>query len=96
MGFQLKNEKNFYWGIDIAARGSDVKEDNIIDIIVADSTDIIDVNGNTATVRFWERGAQTQFVFGKIFPVIGPNENSGFFSWSLGFIYQKLGLRIWK
>ena len=67
-GFQLKNEKNFYWGIDIAAlAGSDVKEDNIIDIIVADSTDIIDVNGNTATVRFWERGAHTQLVLGQIF-----------------------------
>tara|TARA_A100001015_G_scaffold132793_1_gene147358 strand:+ start:1189 stop:1680 length:492 start_codon:yes stop_codon:yes gene_type:complete len=85
MGFQLKNEKNFYWGIDFAAlAGSDVKEDNIIDIIVADSTDVIDVNGNTATVRFWERGAQTQFVLGKIFPVIGPNENSGLFNYFKG------------
>ena len=84
--------KNFYWGIDIAAlAGSDVKEDNIIDIIVADSTDVIDVNGNTATVRFWERGAQTQFVLGKIFPVIGPNENSGvFFQGGLGFMYHKI------
>ena len=92
IGFQLKNEKNFYWGFDIAAlAGSDVKEDNIIDIIVADSTDVIDVNGNTATVRFWERGAQSQFVLGKIFPVIGPNENSGvFFQGGLGFMYHKI------
>ena len=66
MGFQLKNEKNFYWGIDIAAlAGSDVKEDNIIDIIVADSTDIIDVNGNTATVRFWgKRCTENPICFG--------------------------------
>ena len=92
IGFQLKNEKNFYWGLDIAAlAGSDVREDNIIDIIVADSTDIIDINGNTATVRLWERGAQTQFILGKIFPVIGPNENSGvFFQGALGFMYHKI------
>ena len=51
----------------------------------------VTINGNTATVRFWERGAQTQFVLGKIFPMIGPNENSGvFFQGALGFMYHKI------
>jgi len=92
MGFQMKNEKNFYWGFDAATlAGSNVKEDNIIDIITADSLDIIDVYGHTATIRFWERGAQAQVVLGKIVPVLGPNENSGiFFQGGLGYIYHKI------
>jgi len=92
VGFQMKNEKNFYWGFEGAAlAGSKVKEDNIIDIITADSLDIIDVNGNTASIRFWERGAQARVVLGKIFPCVGPNTNSGiFFQGGLGYIYHKI------
>ena len=92
VGFQMKNEKNFYWGIDFAAlAGADVKEDNVIDVITADSLDIIDVNGHTASIRFWERGAQSQLILGKIIPVLGPNENSGiFFQGGLGYMYHKI------
>ena len=90
--FHLKNENNTYWGIDVAAlAGSNVKEDNILDIITADSLDIIDVNGHTASIRFWERGAQSQLVLGKIIPVLGPNKNSGLFiQGGLGYIYHKI------
>ena len=90
--FHLKNENNTYWGIDVyALAGSNVKEDNILDIITADSLDIIDVNGHTASIRFWERGAQSQLVLGKIVPVLGPNENSGLFiQGGLGYIYHKI------
>jgi len=90
--FHLKNENNTYWGIDISAlAGSNVKEDNILDIITADSLDIIDVNGHTASIRFWERGAQSQLVLGKIIPVLGPNKNSGLFiQGGLGYIYHKI------
>lgn len=92
IGFQIKNNKNFYWGFDAAAlAGSDVKEDDIIDIITADATDIIDVNGNTATIRFWQRGAHSQFILGKIIPVVGPNKNSGLFiQIGSGFMYHKI------
>ena len=92
VGFQMKNDKNFYWGFEGAAlAGSKVKEDHIIDVITADSLDIIDVNGNTASIRFWERGAQAQVVLGKIIPLVGPNKNSGiFFQGGLGYIYHKI------
>ena len=92
VGFQLKNKNNTYWGIEGAGlTGSDIVEDNIINIITADSIDVIDVNGNTATIRFWERGAHAQFVLGKIIPVLGPNENSGFFVQAgLGYMYHKI------
>ena len=90
--FHFKNENNTYWGIDVSAlAGSTVKEDNILDIITADSLDIIDVNGHTASIRFWQRGAQTQLVLGKIIPVLGPNKNSGLFiQGGLGYLYHKI------
>ena len=90
--FHLKNENNSFWGIDFSAlTGSNVKEDNILDIITADSLDIIDINGNTASIRLWQRGAQSQFVLGKIIPVLGPNKNSGLFiQGGLGYIYHKI------
>ena len=92
IGFQLKNKNNFYWGVDAAGlTGSTIIEDDIINIITADSIDIIDVNGNTASIRFWERGAHGQFVVGKIIPALAPNENSGFFAQAgLGYMYHKI------
>ena len=92
VGFQLKNKKNNYWGIELAGlTGSKVREDDILDIITAGAVDIINVNGNTSSIRFWERGAHTQFTLGKIFPVIGPNENSGLFiQGGFGYMYHKI------
>jgi hypothetical protein len=92
IGFQLKNKNNFYWGVDASGlTGSNIIEDDIINIISADSIDIIDVNGNTASIRFWERGAHAQFVVGKIIPVLESNNNSGFFVQAgLGYMYHKI------
>lgn len=92
IGFQMKKPSNFYWGFDIMAiSGSDVKEDNILDIITADSIDIIDSDGHTASIRFWERGVQTQIFVGNIFSLFGPNPNSGvFIQGGLGFLYHQI------
>lgn len=91
-GFQKKNAHNFYWGVGISAlTGSDVKEDNIIDIITADSLDIIDVNGHTASIRFWQRGAHANAYLGKIISRTGPNQNCGFFlQVGIGYLYHKI------
>ena len=92
VGFQLKNKKNFFWGLEIAGlSGSTVIEDDIIDIITAGSVDIINVSGNTASIRFWERGAHAQISFGKIIPIFAPNQNSGFFiQGGFGYMYHKI------
>lgn len=90
--FHLKGKNNYYWGIEgVALAGADVREDNILDIIKADSTDIIDQSGHTASVRLWQRGAQGQFVLGKIIPTLAPNENSGIFiQLGFGYLYHKI------
>jgi hypothetical protein len=92
IGFQLKKTSNFYWGYDIMAiSGATVKEDNILNIITADSIDVIDANGHTASIRFWQRGAQVQAFFGKIISFIGPNPNSGIFiQGGLGMLYHQI------
>ena len=90
--YHIKKANNWYYGIEATALfGSDVKEDNIIDIITAGELDIINVNGNTSSIRFWERGAQSQVILGKILPVLSPNENSGLFIQAgLGYMYHKI------
>jgi hypothetical protein len=90
--FQMKYENNFYWGVEGSAiMGADVKEDDILTIITADSIDIIDLNGHTASIRFWQRGAHGQFIAGKIAPIWGPNVNSGLFiQLGLGYLYHKI------
>lgn len=92
LGFQLKNKKNLYWGIEIGGlTGSTVIEDDILDIITAGTVDIINVSGNTASIRFWERGAHTQISLGKIIPIFATNQNSGFFiQGGLGYMYHKI------
>ena len=92
VGYQLKHETNFYWGIEASALvGSDVRELDAIEIITVDTGDVVDVNGNIARVRFWERGAHSQLILGKIISVIGPNENSGiFFQAGMGYLYHKI------
>lgn len=91
-GFHLKGSSNYYWGVEgVALAGADVREDDILDIIKAEGTTIIDQTGQTASVRLWQRGAQGQFVVGKIFPVLAPNQNSGLFiQMGLGYMYHKI------
>jgi hypothetical protein len=92
MGYQLKGEANYYWGAEVSALvGSDVRAPNIIEMVAVDDGDVINVNGNIAEVRLWERGAQGQMFVGKIFPVIGPNKNSGIFLQAgMGYVYHKI------
>jgi len=92
MEYQLKGETNYYWGAEVTALvGSEVRAPNIIDVVTVDDGDVINVNGNIAEVRLWERGAQGQLFVGKIFPVIGPNKNSGIFLQAgAGYMYHKI------
>ena len=92
LSYQDKGENNFYWGMELSALvGSQIKDDKVIDIITFDDGTVVNVNGNQARVRFSERGGHSQFVLGKIFSVIGPNQNSGlFFQAGLGYLFHKI------
>lgn len=57
--------------------GTDVKEDTILDQLTTTSGQLIGSQGTLADIVLQERGFNISLKFGKIFPVIGPNRNSG-------------------
>jgi len=73
--------------------GDDVKENNILDKYRTPDGNIINENGQYATVLLYERGYKLEFRVGKIFPVIGPNKNSGIMA-NLGLGYFQHKIRI--
>lgn len=68
-----------------------VKESNIFDSIKTTTGYLIDGNGEYATVRLYERGFNANLKAGKLFPIVGPNPNSGlFFLASAGLLQHKI------
>ena len=76
--FQWKTKKNWLFGVDGNFFFSDhVKEINILDKISTSQGFVIGADGYYADVFLYERGFNICGKAGKIFPVIGPNPNSG-------------------
>jgi hypothetical protein len=76
--FQWKTKSNWIFGIDgNFIFGEDVKENTILSGISTSQGYIIGEGGFYADVYLYERGFMFQAKGGKIFPVIGPNPNSG-------------------
>jgi len=90
--FQIKTRSNLLFGFDGSfIFGNQLKENGILDSIKTSAGFVIDINGKFADVRFYERGYSGVVKVGKIFPVFGPNPNSGIlFSGGLGFIQHKI------
>ena len=71
--------------------GDEVKENNILDGLKTSSGNIIDNQGYLNPVALELRGHGAYMSIGKLFPVIGPNPNSGlFFSVGGGFLQHKI------
>lgn len=74
-----KKKSNFLIGLDgLFLFGNSVKEDNILSNILTNQEQMIDYNGQVATIRIFERGFQIYGKAGKIFPINVLNPNSGF------------------
>ncbi|MEW6469386.1 MAG: hypothetical protein AB1458_10690 [Bacteroidota bacterium] len=87
-----KTRGNLLFGIEgTFIFGNMIKEDGILDSISTADGQIISQNGTFATVRQFERGFTVMMQFGKLFPVLGPNPNSGiFFMGGAGFMQHKI------
>jgi len=57
--------------------GNDIKEDTIFDDLITSSGNIISSQGTYASIFVYQRGLHISARAGKLFPVIGPNPNSG-------------------
>lgn len=90
--FQWKTKKNFVLGLDGQFLfGNTVDENYILDSITTKQGGIIAANGDFATVFLYERGWKFELKLGKIFPLIGPNKNSGLFtSFGAGILQHKI------
>ena len=60
--------------------GSNFKEDSIFDELKDEYGDFVNIYGEIGEASFYERGFYTGVRAGRLFPVIGPNQNSGFFA----------------
>lgn len=71
--------------------GSQVNETGILDKISTSDGYIIGSDGQYIVLKTYERGTLALLKAGKIFPVIGPNKNSGLtVKFGLGFIQHKI------
>jgi hypothetical protein len=57
--------------------GNIVKEDSILNSLRTENGDIIGKDGGPADVFLYQRGFVSTVRIGKVFPIIGPNPNSG-------------------
>jgi hypothetical protein len=78
MGYLYKTKKNWIFGADGFFMFRDtIKETGILDSISTIDGNIIDGNGIYAEVQLYERGFHMGAKVGKLFPLWGPNPNSG-------------------
>jgi len=90
--YAYKLKSNFYGELTYDyIWGNEVRENNILDKLETSSGNIIDNQGYLNPVSLELRGFACFIGIGKIFPIIGPNPNSGlFFSLHGGFLQHKI------
>ncbi|MCD4773763.1 MAG: hypothetical protein K8R41_10320 [Bacteroidales bacterium] len=97
VSFLIKNNNNWIHGVEFDYLfGSDVKIGNTLftDISTPEGN-IIDGNGIFANIQLFERAYYSSLKAGKIFPVWGPNPNSGLvIIGGLGYINHKIRIDV--
>ena len=91
--FQLKLKNNWIFGVDFNyIFGNKIKNsDSLFSGIATKDGYIINSSGEYADVFLYERGFYASARFGKLFPVISPNPNSGpFVMGSVGYLQHKI------
>jgi hypothetical protein len=68
---------------------------NLFKPVAESKDDFITGDGTLANIRLWERGLRVSLKFGKLFPIIGPNVNSGLLLLGgIGFINHKVRIEV--
>lgn len=91
-GFSLKTKNNLLFSLSgYFLFGNQVEENGILDHLRTQREAILGIDGKYAEVRLFERGYHIAAGFGKLYPWIGPNENSGIlFLLQAGFLEHKI------
>jgi hypothetical protein len=78
LNFTVKTKKNWTFGVDFTyIFGNQLKQSMLDSITTKVEHMVIDVNGELADVRFYERGFSTTAWVGKLIPIFDVNPNSG-------------------
>lgn len=90
--FGRKTGKNFYWGFEaFFLFGGKVKENQMLNGLYTGDDFVIGADGTLYDVRMLMRGLNFNFKVGKLFPVFGPNKNSGIlFTLGAGLMQHKV------
>lgn len=93
--FFNKTRKNWIFGVDWTftfSPESQVKDRNtMFDSISTPEGNLIDLNGEYTALKTYERGWTGSFKFGKLFPVLSSNKNSGIcIIGSVGYMQHKI------
>lgn len=75
-----KSKKNWFYGVDANFMfGNKIKIPNLLSGLADSYGNITDMNGDIAKVVLSVRGFNSNLTFGKVFPILSPNANSGIF-----------------
>lgn len=90
--YYLKTKSNLHFGLEFSYLfGNTVKEPGILSNLRTEAGEIIDNNGQIATVLVQQRGYAVSLSAGRIIPVFGSNPNSGILiKVGGGFIQHKI------
>lgn len=94
--FLLKTKKNWIMGLSGDFMfGNTVHENGILDSIKTSDGFLISMKGKLVDSRFLERGFNGFVKAGKLFPVWGPNKNSGVVAiFGVGFLQHKIRIEL--
>ena len=89
---EFKTDKNWQFGFGSQfLLGNKVKEDNILDGLKTEGGEIINEFGEFAAYELYARGYMLSVSLAKIFPIVGPNPNSGLIvKLSTGYIRHRI------
>ncbi|MBE9481011.1 MAG: hypothetical protein IMY69_04870 [Bacteroidetes bacterium] len=96
-GFQIKTKSNWITGVDFNYLfGNTVKnQSSLLSMLITSNGEIIDANGTYGIYQLFERGIFLSAKFGRLFPLFGPNRNSGIIiTASIGYLQHKIRIDV--
>jgi hypothetical protein len=92
IGFHVKTKKNWYYGVQgTYIYGNRVNEPGLMSNLYTSAGEILDNQGQVATIFIQQRGYCVTLNGGKLFDVLSPNPNSGILVYGgVGFMQHKI------
>ncbi len=92
LGFHIKSKSQWYYGVQGSyVFGNKVTEPGLIQNLYTPAGEILDNQGQRSIVYIQERGWMYFADAGRLFPIVGPNKNSGLLAYGgIGYLHHKI------